>query len=139
MTLVGRHGPAPGNTPVDGVWSRSWRATGCRSPPFLILTALASGPRHGYGLVAEVERISQGEVRLRVGTLYGALDRLAAEGLVEVASEEVVDSRLRRNYALTEQGAHRLEEEARRARRQAETALRRLKSFGTGTLPGTAT
>lgn len=100
--------------------------TRMQEPSFLILTALASGPRHGYGVIKDVEELSGGAVRLRVGTLYGALDRLAGEGLVEVESEEIVDSRLRRNYRLTAPGAERLEAEATRTRRQAESALRRL-------------
>jgi DNA-binding PadR family transcriptional regulator len=63
---------------------------------FLILTALAGGSQHGYGIIADVTGISGGRVRLRAGTLYTALDRLRADGLIEVEREEVVDSRLRR-------------------------------------------
>ncbi len=99
-----------------------------QEPTFLILSALAAGPRHGYGLIKDVEELSRGTLSLRVGTLYGALDRLAGEGLVDVESEEVVDSRLRRNYRLTPLGAERLEAEALRSRRQAEAALRRLRA-----------
>ena len=43
---------------------------------FFVLTALAGGPCHGYGIVNEVKELSQGRVDLRVGTLYGVLDRL---------------------------------------------------------------
>ena len=50
---------------------------------FFVLTALAGGPRHGYGIVREVEELSQGRVQLKIGSLYGVLDRLAAEGLIE--------------------------------------------------------
>src|SRR5581483_5384921 len=63
---------------------------------FLILTALAAGSRHGYGILADVARISEGRVRLRAGTLYAALDRLRIDGLVEAGREEVVEGRLRR-------------------------------------------
>lgn len=104
-----------------------------QEPTFLILTALAAGPRHGYGVMKDVHDLSHGAVRLRVGTLYGALDRLAGEGLVEIDSEEIVDSRLRRNYRLTARGAQRLELEALRSRRQAEAALRRLRRASAGT------
>ena len=69
---------------------------------------------------------------LRVGTLYGALDRLGDESLVEVEREEVVDSRLRRYYRLTDNGRARLEAEAARTRKQADTALRRLRLSGAG-------
>ena len=49
---------------------------------FFVLTALADGPRHGYGIVREVTELSQGRVKLKIGSLYGVLDRLATEGPV---------------------------------------------------------
>ena len=77
-------------------------------PTFLILTALLGGPLHGYALLAEIESVSDGRVRLRVGTLYAALDRLTEEGLVAVESEEVVNGRLRRIYRVTAAGSETL-------------------------------
>jgi Transcriptional regulator PadR-like family len=68
---------------------------------FLILTALAAGSQHGYGIMTDVAQISGGRVRLRAGTLYAALDRLRHGQLIEVDREETVDSRLRRYYQLT--------------------------------------
>lgn len=56
-------------------------------PAFFILTALVDAPLHGYGIVGEVDRLSEGRVRLKVGTLYGVLDRLVGEGLVELDRE----------------------------------------------------
>ncbi|HEX5294479.1 MAG TPA: helix-turn-helix transcriptional regulator [Streptosporangiaceae bacterium] len=50
---------------------------------FFVLTALADGPRHGYGIAGEVTDLSQGRVKLKSGSLYGMLDRLAAGGLIE--------------------------------------------------------
>jgi Domain of unknown function (DUF1707)/Transcriptional regulator PadR-like family len=67
----------------------------------LVLAALAGGSRHGNGIIAEVQRISGGRVRLRAGTLYTALDRLLADGLIAVDREEIVASRPRRFYRLT--------------------------------------
>ena len=61
---------------------------------FLILTALAAGAQHGYGIITDVKDISGGRVRLRAGTLYTALDRLRTEELIGVDREEVVDGRL---------------------------------------------
>ena len=72
---------------------------------FLILTALADGSQHGYRIMAEVEEISGGRVRLRAGTLYTALDRLRTDGLIGVDRQEIVDNRLRRYYRLTPAGA----------------------------------
>ena len=71
---------------------------------FLVLTALADAPMHGYGIVQAADDLSGGRVRLRVGTLYGALDRLAADGLVEPDREEVHQGRLRRYYRITDAG-----------------------------------
>lgn len=98
-----------------------------REPTFLVLTALAAGPQHGYGILRDVEQISAGRVRLRAGTLYTALDRLVADDWVAVDREEVVDGRLRRYYRLTDRGAARLATEVDRLRvttRAAETRLR---------------
>ena len=79
---------------------------------FFVLTALAGGPRHGYGIVGEVAELSQGRVRLKIGSLYGVLERLAAERLIEADREEAHDGRLRRYYRLTRDGRGALAEEA---------------------------
>jgi PadR family transcriptional regulator, regulatory protein PadR len=79
---------------------------------FFVLTALADGPRHGYGIVGEVDGLSQGRVKLKIGSLYGVLDRLAAEGLIEADREEPHDGRLRRYYRLTSGGRRALAAEA---------------------------
>jgi DNA-binding PadR family transcriptional regulator len=99
-----------------------------REPTFLLLTALAAGRLHGYGIVAEVSRISGGRVTLRAGTLYGALDRLVAQRLVVFDGDEVVDGRLRRYYVLTAAGGELLHAEAERMATQAAEATRRLKA-----------
>ncbi|HEY1819370.1 MAG TPA: helix-turn-helix transcriptional regulator [Trebonia sp.] len=93
---------------------------------FLILTALADGSQHGYGIIGEVMEISEGRVRLRAGTLYTALDRLRADGSIDVDREEVVDNRLRRYYRLTPEGGRRLAVEAARLQANARAALQRL-------------
>lgn len=98
-----------------------------REPTFLVLAALADGPRHGYAVIREVADISGGRVTMRPGTLYGALDRLAGEGLVRVEREEVVNGRLRRYYALTDDGAGVLTEQTERLRANVAEADRRLR------------
>jgi DNA-binding PadR family transcriptional regulator len=94
---------------------------------FLILTALADGVQHGYGIITEVAQISGGRVSLRAGTLYTALDRLRADGLVAVDGEEVVEGRLRRYYRLTPTGTRVLAAEAARLHANAAAALARLR------------
>jgi len=101
--------------------------TPLREPTFLILTALAGEPIHGYGLIAEVARLSDGRISLRPGTLYGALDRLVDAGLVRVEREEIVDGRLRRYYRLAEPGGELLAVETERMRRNVEAATVRLR------------
>ena len=92
----------------------------------MILTALADGAQHGYGIISEVADISEGRVGLRAGTLYTALDRLKTDGLIDVDREEIVDNRLRRYYRLTPDGGRRLAAEAARLQANARAAMRRL-------------
>jgi len=99
-----------------------------REPTFWILTALVDQPRHGYGVIQETAALSDGQVTLQAGTLYAALDRLAAEGLVGVDHEEIVDGRPRRYYRLTESGTAALAAETERLARNASTASRRLQA-----------
>jgi DNA-binding PadR family transcriptional regulator len=109
-----------------------------RPPAFLVLTALAGHPQHGYAVIEDVLRISGGSVRLHTGTLYALLDRLREAGLVEVDREEIVASRLRRYYRLTDAGAARLAGEAAQMQRHASAAVGRLGKLrpagGAGTL-----
>ena len=79
---------------------------------FFVLAALADRPLHGYGIVGEVAELSHGRVKLKIGSLYGVLDRLAAEGLIEPDREEAHEGRLRRYYRLTRDGRLALAEEA---------------------------
>ncbi|HEX6074124.1 MAG TPA: PadR family transcriptional regulator [Micromonosporaceae bacterium] len=103
-----------------------------REPAFLVLTALVDEPRHGYAVIQEVQRISDGQVRLQAGTLYGVLERLRNEGLIEVDREEVVQSRLRRYYRITALGATRLARETERLRKRADLAASRLRKLALG-------
>lgn len=65
---------------------------------------LLDGPLHGYAIIQRAEHLSGGRVRLATGTLYTALDRLTAEGLVDLVSEAIVNGRARRSYGLTPSG-----------------------------------
>jgi PadR family transcriptional regulator PadR len=95
-------------------------------PAFFVLAALSDQPRHGYGVIGEVEGLSGGRVILRVGTLYGVLDRLVAEGRVEPDREEVHAGRVRRYYRLTGGGRQALEVEVARQEANARAARTRL-------------
>jgi hypothetical protein len=78
---------------------------GLQEATLLVLTALSRGSQHGYGIIADVQQISGGRVKLQAGTLYSALDRLRAAGLIGVDREEVAAGRLRRYYRLIPQPA----------------------------------
>lgn len=56
-------------------------ATRVNDPPVLILTSLASGPKHGYALMQDIEGFAG--IRLGPGSLYGAISRLEERGLIE--------------------------------------------------------
>lgn len=99
-----------------------------RDPALSILTALAGGRRHGYAIIKEAEELSGGRVRLKVSSLYAALDRLESEALVERAGDEAVDGRLRRYFRLTDAGAEALRLEAERLEAQVKAARERLAS-----------
>jgi DNA-binding PadR family transcriptional regulator len=98
---------------------------------FFVLTALADGPRHGYGIVREVAELSQGRVKLKIGSLYGVLDRLAVDGLIELDREEPHEGRLRRYYRLTGEGRHALAAEAELRAATARIVRARLGRAGT--------
>ena len=102
---------------------------------FLILAGLAEQPRHGYGIVQVVADLSAGEVKLRPGTLYGALERLTEQGLIEVDHEEAVEGRLRRYYRLTAEGVTALGGEIERLQRHADAGREQLRRRP-GIVPG---
>ncbi len=101
-----------------------------REPTFLVLAALAGGQKHGYAIIQEVESLSGGHTVLRPGSLYATLDRLAREGYIEKAGEEVVEGRLRRYYRLSKQGTRLLAAESERRVAVSKEALRRLRVAG---------
>jgi PadR family transcriptional regulator PadR len=85
-----------------------------RPASYFVLASLLDGPLHGYAIAARAEELSDGDVRLTAGTLYGALDRMATRGLVQVDREETVEGRLRRYYRLSDRGREAVVAEADR-------------------------
>jgi DNA-binding PadR family transcriptional regulator len=66
--------------------------------------ALREGERHGYAVMQDVERLSDGAVKMGPGTLYGAIKRLLADGLIEESAQRpdpALDDQRRRYYRLT--------------------------------------
>jgi PadR family transcriptional regulator PadR len=64
------------------------------------------------GFVLAVAELSQGQVRLKIGSLNGVLDRLATDGLIDPDRVQAHDGRLRRYYRLTRDGRRALAQEA---------------------------
>ena len=97
---------------------RQKRVEPLKDSEFHILLALADGDRHGYGIMQEVETRSQGTVRLGPGTLYGAIKRMLASGLIEESAKRPTadqdDERRRCYYRLTRLGRSVAEKEAQR-------------------------
>ena len=68
---------------------------------FHVLLVLAEGPRHGYGIMQDVEILSDGAVALGPGTLYSLIKRFQRDGLVRECEP---DAERRRCYCLTKKG-----------------------------------
>jgi DNA-binding PadR family transcriptional regulator len=91
-------------------------------PELLILSSLASGPRHGYAIMTDIE--NEMGVQLGPGTLYTAISRLVERKLIR---PDAPDGR-QRPYRLTAAGAALLEERLTAMRRVAAFGLRRLRT-----------
>lgn len=93
---------------------------------FLILLALADEPRHGLGIVEEVERRTRGQVKLGPGTLYGTVKKLREEGLIEEPlspPDPEDDDPRRRYYQLTRRGRRAARREAAHLRVLMDAAM----------------
>ncbi|HEX7264691.1 MAG TPA: PadR family transcriptional regulator [Candidatus Dormibacteraeota bacterium] len=89
-------------------------------PAVLVLVSLAEGPKHGYAMTADIDRVSG--IRLGPGTLYGAIARLEERGLIEPLPSED----RRRPYRLTPTGAAALRAHLDTLERVTATGSRRL-------------
>ena len=100
-------------------------ATATAAPPavFQLPLALRDGEQHGYASMQRVEQLTDGAVHMGPGTLYGAIKRMLADGLIEEAAERpdpAVDDQRRRYYRITAAGERACAEELQRM----ETLLR---------------
>lgn len=84
---------------------------------FYILFCLQK-PNHGYGIVQMVEKMTDGEIRIAPGTLYGSLSKMEKDGLIRFVREE----EKRKIYEITELGVEVLQLELKRIRRLYKTA-----------------
>ena len=98
-------------------------------PVLMILLSLSDRPRHGYGILLDTQRMSDGRVRLSTGTLYGALRRLLEDGWIERFKEED-NSRGKQAYRLTAMGRRNLQQEVSRMKQLTRVASLRFARKG---------
>ncbi len=98
---------------VEGIRGSSDRSV-------LVLTSLASGPKHGYALIKDIEEFSG--VKLGPGTLYGCISKLQEAGLIEALPAE----NRRHPYQITALGSATLRERLSESARIAKLGLKRL-------------
>ena len=76
---------------------------------FYILLCLRT-PNHGYGIVQKVREITEGEINLTPGTMYGTLSKMEKDGLIHFLKEE----EKRKIYEITDLGLEVLKLELQR-------------------------
>ena len=97
-----------------------------------ILLALVGGDKHGYAIMKEVARQSEGQYRLGPGTLYDNLQKLLDRGMVkEVAGRAVEEDPRRRYYRLMPFGRRVLQADLERLASVLREARLRLRALGT--------
>ena len=80
---------------------------------YYILLSLSSDPRHGYGIMQNVESLSKGRVHLAAGTLYGAINTMIEKGWICAVGEH---TGRKKEYVITASGYNVLQGELERLR-----------------------
>jgi len=101
--------------------ARKAQAGPAADPELLILSSLASGPKHGYAMMSDIEAFA--DVAIGPGTLYTAISRLVEKKLIAPQSA----AGRQRPYEITARGAEILGQQLRGMRRMATIGLRRLR------------
>ena len=99
------------------------------APMFHVLVALADGDKHGYAIIKEVHRRTDGKVRLSAGTLYALIKRFVHEGFIVECDERPdpsLDDERRRYYRLSDNGRSLALAEARRMEEAVDQARAKL-------------
>ena len=96
----------------------------------LVLKSLSWGPMHGYGIARWIEQVTGDELLVEEGSLYPALHRLQARGLVTSEWGISATNRRVKTYTITEQGRQQLRAEVSRWGRFSEAVSRALQGRG---------
>ena len=86
----------------------------------LVLKTLARGAQHGYGITCHILAASEERLRVEEGSLYPALHRMEAAGLIKAQWKETENNRRARWYSLTRKGEKRLAETVEQWRRHSD-------------------
>lgn len=99
---------------------------------FFILLSLAPMPKHGYAIMKEVRKLSDGRIKFSTGTLYGAIRRLLEQGWIKRATDPKPNptDRERKAYALTDKGRKVLNAEVERLKSLVATAQQQIPESG---------
>lgn len=84
---------------------------------YYILLCLSKGPNHGYGIMQMTKQLTDGEVTIGSGTMYGATDNMLTKGWIEETFSEEPGAEKKRLYRLTTKGFDALSNEIRRLKR----------------------
>ena len=95
--------------------SKSTKHRALSTQVFQILLAVSDKQLHGYAIIQDIKRRTDGRVTLTASTLYSAIKRMLSDGLIEESEERPVvelDDERRRYYGITKEGMRVLRREA---------------------------
>ena len=84
---------------------------------FYILLCLSKGANHGYGIMKQTEGLSQGQVKIGSGTMYGATSNMIKKGWIKEIVSDEAGAEKKRLYTLTPEGNEAFKAEVARLKR----------------------
>ena len=84
---------------------------------YYILLCLSKGANHGYGIMQMTEKLSDGDVTIGSGTMYGATSNMMKKGWIKEIMSDAPGIERKRLYSLTEEGREALDNEIKRLKR----------------------
>ena len=94
---------------------------------FYILLCLYDHPNHGYGIMQRTAELSQGNVKIGSGTMYGATGNMMKKGWIRETLSDNPDDKRKRLYELTDSGREVLEQEIQRLKHLVEISKKIVK------------